>query len=424
MICVYTPLPARLRPETLDEMLGQRHLLGVGKPLRNIIESGNIPNMIFYGPAGIGKTTLAKIIAKQTDKTLYKLNATTANTDNIKEVIQQIGALGNDRGIILYLDEMQYFTKKQQQILLEFIENGSITLIASTSENPYFYIYGAIISRCTVFEFRPLEKDDLKIAVTRGFDAMKEPSVTLTVEEGVVEHVAATCGGDVRKALNTVEVLCSRKPGQKDVSVTLESAKEVSKKSSMRYDRDGDSHYDILSAFQKSIRGSDPDAAVHYLARLVLAEDLPSICRRLLVIAAEDVGLAYPQAIAVVKSCVDSALQLGFPEARIPLAEATLLLATAPKSNSAICAIDEAMEKIRISGAGDIPSHLKDSHYSGAAKLSHGTGYRYPHAYPGHFVKQTYLPDSLKGDRYYTYGDNKTEQAAKKYWELIKGEEK
>lgn len=421
---MYTPLPARLRPETLDEMLGQRHLLAPGKPLRNIIESGNIPNMIFYGCAGIGKTTLAHIIAKQTDKTLYKLNATTANTENIKEIISQIGALGNDKGIILYLDEMQYFTKKQQQILLEFIENGSITLIASTSENPYFYIYGAIISRCTVFEFRPLETADLEIAVRRGFAAMEEPPVTVTVEDGVVSHIASTCGGDVRKALNTVEVLCFRKPGQKQISVALEAAKEVSKKSSMRYDRDGDSHYDILSAFQKSIRGSDPDGAVHYLARLVLAEDLPSICRRLLVIASEDIGLAYPQAISIVKSCVDAALQLGFPEARIPLAQAALLLATAPKSNSAICAIDEAVSRINASGAGDIPSHLKDGHYSGAQKLDHGTGYLYPHEYSGHYVKQQYLPDALRGDRYYTFGDNKIEQAAKKYWDLIKGEGK
>ena len=421
---MYTPLPARLRPEALDDMLGQKHLLGQGKPLRNIIESGNIPNMIFYGPAGIGKTTLAQIIAKQTDKTLYKLNATTANTDNIKEVIQQIDALGNDRGIILYLDEMQYFTKKQQQILLEFIENGSITLIASTSENPYFYIYGAIISRCTVFEFRPLEKADLEIAVQRGFSAMEDPAISLAVEDGVVSHIAATCGGDVRKALNTVEVLCSRKAGQKEVSVTLEAAREVSKKSSMRYDRDGDSHYDILSAFQKSIRGSDPDASVHYLARLVIAEDLPSICRRLLVIAAEDVGLAYPQAICVVKSCVDAALQLGFPEARIPLAEATLLLATAPKSNSAVSAVDEAMEKIRLAGAGEIPSHLQDSHYGGAEKLEHGIGYRYPHAYPNSYVAQQYLPDALKHDHYYSFGENKTEQAAKKYWDLIKGDGK
>lgn len=420
---MYTPLPARLRPQTLDEMLGQRHLLGPGKPLRNIIESGNIPNMIFYGCAGIGKTTLAQIIATQTEKTLYKLNATTANTDNIKEIIHQIGALGNDRGIILYLDEMQYFTKKQQQILLEFIENGSITLIASTSENPYFYIYGAIISRCTVFEFRPLERADLEVAVRRGFAAMEE-EVSLSVEEGVISYIAATCGGDVRKALNTVEVLCSRKAGQKEVFVTLDAAKEVSKKSSMRYDRDGDSHYDVLSALQKSIRGSDPDAAVHYLARLVLAEDLPSICRRLLVIAAEDVGLAYPQAISVVKSCVDAALQLGFPEARIPLAEATLLLATAPKSNSAICAVDDAIARIHSAGAGDVPAHLKDSHYGGADKLQHGVGYQYPHAYPNHYVKQQYLPDSLHNDRYYVFGDNKTEQTAKAYWDRIKGETK
>lgn len=421
---MYMPLPARLRPQTLDEMLGQAHLLAPGKPLRNIIESGNIPNMIFYGCAGIGKTTLAQIIANQTEKTLYKLNATTANTDSIKEIIAQIGAMGNGNGIILYLDEIQYFTKKQQQILLEFIENGSITLIASTSENPYFYIYSAILSRCTVFEFRPLSAADLEVAVQRGFRAMETDTVSVETEEGVVRHIASTCGGDVRKALNTVEVLCSRKPGQKKISVSLADAKEVSKKSSMRYDRDGDSHYDILSAFQKSIRGSDPDAAVHYLARLVLAEDLPSICRRLLVISAEDVGLAYPQAIAVTKACVDAALQLGFPEARIPLAEAVLLLATAPKSNSAINAIDAAIARVNELGPADIPGHLKDCHYSGAEKLAHGTGYQYPHVFPGHYVRQQYLPDPMKDDCYYEYGENKTEQAAKKYWDEIKGKQK
>lgn len=421
---MYQPLPARLRPTTLDGMLGQQHLLAPGKPLRNIIESGRIPNMIFYGCPGIGKTTLAQIIADTTDKSLYHLNATTAGTDSVKEVIGQIGTLGNGNGIILYLDEIQYFSKKQQQILLEFIENGDITLIASTSENPYFYVYGAILSRCTVFEFRPLSASDLRTAVERGFSAMEEEGAKILPEDGVAEYIASTCGGDVRKALNTVEVLCTRKPGQKEIRVTMEAAKEVSKKSSMRYDRDGDSHYDILSAFQKSIRGSDPDASVHYLARLILAEDLPSICRRLLVIAAEDIGLAYPQAITVVKSCVDAALQLGFPEARIPLSEAVLLLATAPKSNSAICAVDAAIDAIKEKGPADLPDHLKDSHYGGAAKLGHGQAYKYPHAYPGHWTAQQYLPDAYRGDAYYTYGENKAEQAAKRYWDEIKGTKK
>ena len=421
---MYQPLPARMRPQTLDEMLGQQHLLAPGKPLRSVIESGSIPNMIFYGPAGVGKTTLAQIIAARTEKSLYKINATTAGTDSVKEVIGQIGALHNANGIILYLDEIQYFNKKQQQLLLEFIENGDITLIASTSENPYFYIYGAILSRCTVFEFRPLSPADLQKAVRRGLEAMGEDGVEIRVEDGVIEHLAASCGGDVRKALNTVEVLCSRKPGQKQVTVTLEAAREVCKKSSMRYDRDGDAHYDVLSAFQKSIRGSDPDGALHYLARLIAAEDLPSICRRLLVIAAEDVGLAYPQAMPITKACVDAAQQIGFPEARIPLAEAVILLATAPKSDSAAGAMEAAARRLEELGPQDVPAHLKDAHYAGAAKLGHGTEYRYPHAYPDHWTPQQYLPDAYKNDRYYEYGENKTEQAAKRYWDGVKGKQK
>ena len=416
-----SPLAARIRPTELSDFVGQRHLVGKGRPLYKIIESGNIPNMIFYGSSGIGKTTLASIIAAKTNKTLHRLNATTASTGDIKEIISSINSIESENGILLYLDEIQYFNKKQQQILLEFIEDGSITLIASTTENPYFYVYNAILSRSTVFEFRPVESRDVLKAVTRAFEIVKEDlGIDVNIENGVCEHIASTCGGDVRKAINAVELLTAVKIGQTEINVTLEDAKEVSQRSNMKYDRDGDAHYDILSAFQKSIRGSDENAALHYLARLVEGGDMPSICRRLLVIAAEDIGLAYPQAISITKACVDSALQLGFPEARIPLAEAVILLATAPKSNSGICAIDAAIERIRSGEYGDIPDTLKDSHYGGAQKMGHGIGYQYAHSYPNHWVKQQYLPDKIKNDVYYEYGDNKTEQAAKAYWDKIK----
>ena len=419
---MYSPLAARLRPKSLDDFVGQKHLVGYGKPLRKIIESGIIPNMIFYGYSGIGKTTLAKIIADKTNKTLYVLNATTASTGDIKQIISDLDSLTGQNGVILYLDEIQYFNKKQQQILLEFIENGSITLIASTTENPYFYVYNAILSRSTVFEFKPVEKYEVLKAVTRAFNIIKEenPSVNYIIENGVYEHISQTCGGDVRKAMNSVELLTALKAGQTEVNVTLEDAKSISQKSNMRYDRDGDSHYDILSAFQKSIRGSDENAALHYLARLLEGGDLASVSRRLLVIASEDIGLAYPQAISIVKSCVDAAMQLGLPEARIPLAQAVILLATAPKSNSVICAIDAAIEKIRTEEVGDIPDHLKDSHYSGAAKMGRGIEYKYPHSYENNYIPQQYLPNKIKKDIYYNYGNNKNEQAAKAYWDRIK----
>ncbi len=416
-----TPLAAKIRPTELSDFVGQKHLVGKGKPLYKIIESGNIPNMIFYGSSGIGKTTLAGIIAAKTKKTLYRLNATTASTGDIKEIIASLNSLEGENGILLYLDEIQYFNKKQQQTLLEFTEDGSITLIASTTENPYFYVYNAILSRSTVFEFKPVESEEIQKAVARAFDVVKkEKQVEINIEDSVCKHIAQTCGGDVRKAINAVELLTSVKLGQTRIDVSLEDAKQVSQRSNMKYDRDGDAHYDILSAFQKSIRGSDENAALHYLARLIEGGDMPSICRRLLVIAAEDIGLAYPQAISIVKACVDSALQLGFPEARIPLADAVILLATAPKSNSGICAIDAAIERIRSGEYGDIPNTLKDSHYSGAEKIGHGKGYMYAHSYPGHWVKQQYLPDNIKDDVYYHYGDNKTEQAAKAYWDKIK----
>lgn len=419
---MYRPLADELRPVTLDEVCGQKHILGEGAILRRIIESGKIPNLIFYGPSGIGKTTVASIIAARTNRKLYKLNATTASSADIRDIVGQIDTLMAPEGILLYLDEIQYFNKKQQQTLLEHIESGKITLIASTTENPYFYVYNAILSRSTVFEFKPLTGEDILPAVRRAVEYMEQKlALKATAEDGALEHIAVACGGDVRKALNAVELLFSatQPDGKGTVMLRLADAESVSQKSAMRYDRDGDSHYDILSAFQKSIRGSDPQAAVHYLARLLEGGDLPSPCRRLLVIAAEDIGLAYPQAISIVKACVDAALQLGLPEARIPLAEAAVFLATCPKSNSAICAIEGAMADVKNGNTGDIPAHLKDSHYSGAGKLGHGLTYVYPHGHPNSYVKQQYLPDALEGKKYYSFGNNKIEQACKAYWDEI-----
>ncbi len=420
---MYQPLADEIRPTTLDEVVGQEHILGEGKMLRRIIDSGRIPNLIFYGPSGTGKTTVASIIAARTSRTLCKLNATTASTAEVRDILAQPDTLLAPNGVLLYLDEIQYFTKKQQQSLLESIENGKVTLIASTTENPYFYVYGAILSRSTVFEFRPISQAAARTAVERGVRIMEEKEqVKARPEPGALDHIAAACGGDIRKAMNAVELLFSAgKECGGVLPITLEDAEAVTQKSAVRFDRDGDSHYDVLSAFQKSIRGSDPNAGVHYLARLLEGGDLPSACRRLLVTAAEDVGLAYPTAISVVKSCVDAALQLGLPEARIPLAEAVIFLATCPKSNSAICAIDDAMADLRHGKSGEIPAHLKDTHYSGAKKLGRGLTYQYPHQFENHYVVQQYLPDELMGKTYYTYGTNKIEQAARAYWDLVKG---
>lgn len=420
-----TPLADRIRPKTLDEVVGQQHLIGKGMILRNIIENGEVPNMIFYGPSGVGKTTVANIIAEKTGKTLHRLNATTASVSDIKSITATLDSFLAPEGVLLYLDEIQHFNKKQQQSLLEFMENGKITLIASTTENPHFYVYNAVLSRSTVFEFKPIEPEDIEHALEKAVNELQEgdyKGFKIEVNDDALLHMARSAGGDVRKALNSLELaLLSVRPDKnKKITVTAETASQATQKKVMRYDRDGDSHYDILSAFQKSIRGSDPDAAVHYLARLVSAGDLPSICRRLLVIAAEDIGLAYPQAITVVKACVDSAMQLGFPEARVPLSEAVILLATAPKSNSAISAIDAAMADIENRDTGDVPEHLKDSHYAGAEKLGHGTEYKYPHSYPDHYVNQEYLPRNIGDTKYYEYGDNKTETAAKIYWDKIK----
>ena len=420
---MYRPLADEIRPHAIDEVVGQRHILGENGVLRRVIQGGTIPNMIFYGPSGTGKTTVAEIAAARIGRPFYRLNATTASLSDIKAVMADVGTLLAPEGVVLYLDEIQYFNKKQQQSLLEFMENGKLTLIASTTENPYFYVYNAVLSRSTVFEFKPVSPEEVLPMVLRGIRRMGErQQVTVTWEEGVPEEVAHSCGGDVRKSLNAVEALFAAHALDLDaVHLTMEETRMVAQRSAIRYDRDGDSHYDILSAFQKSIRGSDPDAAVHYLARLLEAGDLISPCRRLMVIASEDIGLAHPQAVSVVKGCVDSANMLGLPEARIPLAQAAIYLATLPKSNAAICAIDEALADLRRGKSGEIPANLRDSHYGGAAKLGHGLGYQYAHDYPNHYVKQQYLPDVLKDRVYYRYGENKTEQAARRYWEEIKG---
>ncbi len=418
------PLADRMRPTTMDEMVGQQHLLGDGKALRAIVESGNIPNMIFYGPSGVGKTTLASIIAARTDRRLHRLNGTTASTADIRAVAEEVNTLAGSGGILLYLDEIQYFNKKQQQTLLEHIENGNITLIASTTENPYFYVYGAILSRATVFEFKEVPVSEVEKAVTRAFRFLEgEQGITIHEEEGVANAIATACGGDVRKSLNAVELCALAAPAdeQGNRAVTLDTVYQVAQKSAMRYDRDGDQHYDLLSAFQKSMRGSDPDAAVHYLARLLEAGDLPSVCRRLLVCAAEDVGLAYPMILPIVKAAVDSALQVGLPEARIPLADAVLMVALAPKSATGHDAINAAMADVEAGKSGAIPRALQNKHFDGADNSRPGQFYKYPHEYPHHWVEQQYLPDSLKGVQYYKAGDNKTEQAFADYWRQIKG---
>lgn len=417
------PLADRIRPQTLEDIVGQRHLLGEGKPLRRIIESGEIPNMVFYGPSGIGKTTLASIIAKQTNKKLCKLNGTTASTADIRDVVAGLGTLDALNGVLLYLDEIQYFNKKQQQTLLEFIENGQITLIASTTENPYFYVYNAILSRSTVFEFKPVGQEEVHRAVERAFRLLEEEQhCTIDAEEGVVAHIASACGGDVRKAMNAAELCMLSAQVEGPVRrISLESAQELTQRSAMKYDKEGDEHYDIVSAYQKSMRGSDPNAALHYLARLLEVGDLPSACRRLMICACEDVGLAYPMIIPIVKAAVDAALQVGLPEARIPLADAVILVCNAPKSNTAYAAIDAAIADVRAGKAGPIPRQLQNKHYDGADNPNKGQFYQYPHEFPGHWVKQQYLPDTLKNVQYYVYGENKTEQAYQAYWNAVKG---
>ena len=419
---MYQPLADLLRPQTLDEVYGQEHILGKNAILRRLIDSGNIPNMVFCGPSGTGKTTVANIIAQQTKRTLYKLNATTASTADIKQIVSELDTFMAPNGVLLYLDEIQSFNKKQQQSLLEHIENGKITLIASTTENPYFYVFNAILSRSTVFEFKQIDSPAALKAVRRAVEFMeKRTALKAVAEEGALEYIAACCGGDIRKALNAVEVLFSARVTEGDVMrITMADAKAVTQKSALRADRDGDNHYDLLSALQKSIRGSDPDAACHYLARLLEVGQMQSACRRLMVIAAEDVGLAFPQIIPIVNAAVDMALKLGMPEARIPLGDVAVLMATSPKSNSGHIALDAALADVRKGKTGDFPRHLQNMH-ADSYGMEREQGYLYPHDFPGHWVRQQYLPDALVGTTYYEYGPNKLEQAAKAYWDTVKG---
>lgn len=417
-----SPLADRIRPKNLEDIVGQEHLLGEGKALRKIIEGGEIPNLIFYGPSGVGKTTLASYIAKKTNKTLKKLNGTTASTADLKEVFAQLDTFAGLNGILLYLDEIQYFNKKQQQTLLEYIENGRITLIASTTENPYFYVYNAILSRSTVFEFKPVSNNEIMRAVKRGAKVLEEEqNCVIEIPQESLEHIARSCGGDVRKSLNTLELAylsADEIDGEK--VITLDNVEQLTQKSAFKYDKDGDEHYDILSAYQKSMRGSDPDAAIHYLARLLLAGDLIGACRRLMVCACEDVGLAYPNLIPIVKSCVDIAMQVGLPEARIPLADAVIMVCNAPKSISGYMAINSAMADLEAGNSGAIPRQLQNKHFDGEDNQNKGQFYLYPHDYENHYVKQQYLPDELKNRKYYHYGDNKNEQSFKAYWDNIK----
>ena len=415
------PLADRLRPKSIDEVAGQKHLLSNGKILRKIIDSGEIPNLIFYGPSGVGKTTVANIIAAKSGKKLCYLNATTASTADIKEIISSIGTIDAAGGILLYLDEIQYFNKKQQQILLSYIENGDITLIASTTENPYFYVYNAILSRSTVFEFKQLSADDIYSVIKSATEKLaEETGIEVIISDESAKKISRAAAGDVRRALNMLE-LCflTAKTGEKAI-IEETSVEQILGGNAVRYDREGDEHYDIISAYQKSMRGSDPDAAVYYLARLLAAGDLPSACRRLLVCANEDVGLAYPQIIPIVKAAVDTAMTVGLPEARIPLANAVILVATSPKSNSAYNAIGAAMGDVEKGVGGAIPRQLQNKHFDGEDAEEKGQNYKYPHDYSGHYVNQQYLPDGIKNRKYYEFGDNKTEQKFKEYWDKIK----
>ena len=410
------PLADLLRPKNFDEMVGQSALVGTHGVLRRFMESGRFSNMIFYGPPGVGKTTAATILANASDKTLHRLNATTASLSDIKEVIASTASVFGSGGVLLYLDEIQYFNKKQQQSLLEFLEDGRITLIASTTENPYFYIYGALLSRCAVFEFKSVTPAEILPALQRGFSLLCKNEGEKTCEDGVLETIAASAGGDVRRALGILENAFYAS----DAILTAENAKTFTPAALSAFDRDGDGHYDILSGFQKSIRGSDPDAALFYLAKLLEGGDLLSACRRLLVIAAEDIGLAYPLAAVVTASCVQAARELGLPEASIPLSNATVLLATSPKSNAANEAYCRAAADVRAGLGNEVPPAIKDSHYKGAQALGRGIGYQYPHDFPGHYVPQRYLPLDLGDKRYFTYGDSKQEQAAKAYAEAVR----
>ncbi len=406
------PLADRVRPQNFDQMAGQKHLLSKDAPFRRIIESGHLPSLVFYGPPGTGKTTAADIVARMCGKEFHKINATVASVSEVKDILTSSYSLMSSDGILLYIDEIQYFNKKQQQSLLEYVEDGRVTLICSTTENPYFALYGALLSRSTVFEFKPVEPLDLVPSLRRAFDILNgDNNLSKTCTDEVLLTIAHCCGGDARKAVGGLENVyyASGDALDGDLAQTLTS------RSGMRFDKDGDEHYDLVSALQKSVRGSDPDAAVFYLAKLLEGGDILSPCRRMLAMACEDVGLAYPNAIAIVKSCVDTAMQLGLPEAILPLSEAVIFMATAPKSNSAYLAYHAACDAIAAGKGTTVPENLRDTHRPG-----YEGEYLYPHSYPGHYVEQQYLPDDLVGTEFYRYGDNKTEQAALEYAKKIK----
>ncbi len=409
-----TPLADLMRPERIEDMVGQDHLFKKGSLFNKTISKNIIPNMIFYGPPGVGKTTVANIIAKNTEMLLCKLNGTTASLDDIKKVIDDSKSVFASKGVLLYLDEIQYFNKKQQQSLLEFVEKGQITLIASTTENPYFYIYPALISRCSVFEFKSISADDIK----KGLENItKKQGIKIT--DDALLALAVSANGDMRKAINNLEFI-SNALGKSEIK--LEHVKEVIDKANINYDRSEDRHFDHLSALMKSLRGSDPDAAIFYLAKMLESGDIIAVCRRLLCSVNEDVGLAYPNLIPIVKACVDSALQLGMPEAKLPLSNAVILIATAPKSNSSYMAYAKASEDVAMGKGVYIPRHLQNTHFDGKDDLQKGQNYKYPHDYKNHYVKQQYLPDDIKDVKYYHYGNNKLEQATKEYWDKIKKE--
>ena len=417
------PLADKYRPSKIEDIAGQRHVVGPGKLFNNMLEKNYYPNMIFFGAPGIGKTTIAEILAANADKSFFRINASNSSLEDVKKVIGEIGKLQNSSGILLYIDEIQSFNKKQQQSILEFIENGEITLIASTTENPYHYVYKAILSRSVVVEFKPLSLEELVDGLRRVVRVYNDENISeLICGDKELMTIASASGGDMRSAINILELAINNAllDSQANLVVDGRVLDSINLSTAYNFDMDGDVHYNLLSAFQKSIRGSDPDAAVYYLARLVKGGDLISICRRLMVVACEDIGLAYPNAITIVKSCIDSAMQLGFPEARIPLAQAVILLATSPKSNSAYMAIDRALEDIDASVNDDIPDMLKDSHYSGAKSMGYGQGYLYPHDYPNHYVNQEYLPNNLRGKVYYDAQDNKFENGIRKYMDILK----
>lgn len=419
------PLPDRLRPENLSEIVGQEHIFGKDNFIENLIAEDALPNLILYGPPGTGKTTVARIISQKSDRRLFKLNATTASLSDIKNIISEINPITAPNGIILYIDEIQYFNKKQQQSLLEFIENGKITLIASTTENPYFYIYSAILSRSQVFEFKPVSSDDIKKAILRAIKCLeKEDNIEITISDEAMNVLSSISNGDVRKALNTFEICYkSTKMENKKKNIVFDNVLEkLSQNSFTGYNKTGDDHFDLLSAFQKSLRGSDANASIYYLAKLLEVGELANICRRLLICMCEDVGLAHPAIFPQVKALCDIAIQVGLPEARIPLCDAVILVALSPKSNSAYIAINSAMKDLHNGKNYDVPRHLKNVHCdsSNINKNDNKKSYLYPHDFENHWIKQQYLPDEIKNKKYYIAQSNKTEQSFEAYWNKIK----